>query len=137
MMETVQSRRKPLSRFGRRVVRLAITVKDVLEIAQAKGCTLAVGKERLNRVVRYVDCIEIPDMTAWMRPNVIYITTGYACSGTREEILALIRNLNKAKAAALAIKSRFIGQYLKDALELAEEFRFPIILMPEELPASG
>ena len=123
-----------MSRFGRRVVRLAITVKDVLEIAQAKGCTLAVGKERLNRVVRYVDCIEIPDMTAWMRPNVLYITTGYACSGTREEILALIRNLNKAKAAALAIKSRFIGQYLKDALKLAEEFRFPIILMPEELP---
>ncbi len=123
-----------MSRFGRRVVRLAITVKDVLEIAQAKGCTLAVGKERLNRVVRYVDCIEIPDMTAWMRPNVLYITTGYACSGTREEILALIRNLNKAKAAALAIKSRFIGQYLKDALKLAEEFRFPIILIPEELP---
>lgn len=123
-----------MSRFGRRVVRLAITVKDVLEIAQAKGCTLAVGKERLNRVVRYVDCIEIPDMTAWMRPNVLYITTGYACSGTREEILALIRNLDKAKAAALAIKSRFIGQYLKDALKLAEEFRFPIILIPEELP---
>jgi len=113
---------------------LAITVKDILEIAQAKGCTLATGGERLNRAVRYVDCMEIPDMEAWMRPNVLYITTGYAYSGTKEEILSLIRSLNEAKAAALAIKSRFIGKYLKDALKLAEEFRFPIILMPEELP---
>ncbi|MBS5129547.1 MAG: PucR family transcriptional regulator [Lachnospiraceae bacterium] len=113
--------------------KLAITVKDVLEIAQSKGCILAAGEERLNRVVRYVDCMEIPNMEAWMRPNVLYITTGYAYSGTKEGILSLIRSLNDAKAAALAIKSRFIGQYLNDVLELAKNFQFPIIIMPEEL----
>lgn len=112
---------------------MAITVKDVLEIAQSKGCILAAGEERLNRVVRYVDCMEIPNMEAWMRPNVLYITTGYAYSGTKEGILSLIRSLNDAKAAALAIKSRFIGQYLNDVLELAKNFQFPIIIMPEEL----
>ena len=116
-----------------RMKKLAITVKDVLEIAQSKGCILAAGEERLNRVVRYVDCMEIPNMEAWMRPNVIYITTGYAYSGTKEGILSLIRSLNDAKAAALAIKSRFIGQYLNDVLELAKNFQFPIIIMPEEL----
>ena len=63
-----------------RMKKLAITVKDVLEIAQSKGCILAAGEERLNRVVRYVDCMEIPNMEAWMRPNVLYITTGYAYS---------------------------------------------------------
>ena len=47
--------------------------------------------------------------------------------------LSLIRSLNDAKAAALAIKSRFIGQYLNDVLELAKNFQFPIIIMPEEL----
>lgn len=112
---------------------MAITVKDVLEIAQSKGCILAAGEERLNRVVRYVDCMGIPNMEAWMRPNVLYITTGYAYSGTKEGILSLIRSLNDAKAAALAIKSRFIGQYLNDVLELAKNFQFPIIIMPEEL----
>ena len=132
--ETKIIRKMLESRFGRRGVILAITVKDVLEIAQTKGCTLAAGGERLNRVVRYVDCIEIPDMEAWMRPNVIYITTGYAYRGTREEIMALICSLNEAKAAALAIKSRFIGQYLEDVLKLADEFQFPIIIMPESLP---
>ena len=116
-----------------RMKKLAITVKDVLEIAQSKGCILAAGEERLNRVVRYVDCMEIPNMEAWMRPNVLYITTGYAYSGTKEGILSLIRSLNDAKAAALAIKSRFIGQYLNDVLELAKKFQFPIIIMPEEL----
>ena len=116
-----------------RMKKLAITVKDVLEIAQSKGCILAAGEGRLNRVVRYVDCMEIPNMEAWMRPNVLYITTGYAYSGTKEGILSLIRSLNDAKAAALAIKSRFIGQYLNDVLELAKNFQFPIIIMPEEL----
>lgn len=112
---------------------MAITVKDVLEIAQSKGCILAAGGERLNKVVRYVDCMEIPNMEAWMRPNVLYITTGYAYSGTKEEILSLIISLNNAKAAALAIKSRFIVQYLDEVLELAKQYQFPIIIMPEEL----
>ena len=114
-------------------MQMAITVKDVLEIAQSKGCILAAGGERLNKVVRYVDCMEIPNMEAWMRPNVLYITTGYAYSGTKEEILSLIVSLNNAKAAALAIKSRFIVQYLDEVLELAKQYQFPIIIMPEEL----
>ena len=81
-----------------------------------------------------MDCMEIPDMKAWMRPNVLYITTGYAYSDTKEEIMNLIRNLYEAKAAALATKYRYIGCFLDDAIKLANELQFPIILWPEDLP---
>lgn len=72
---------------------MSIKVKEVLELAQSKGCTLAAGEGGIDRIVRFVDCMEIPDMKAWMRPNVLYITTGYAYSDTKEEIMNLIRNL--------------------------------------------
>ena len=88
---------------------MSIKVKEVLELAQSKGCTLAAGEGGMDRIVRFVDCMEIPDMKAWMRPNVLYITTGYAYSDTKEEIMNLIRNLYEAKAAALATKYRYIG----------------------------
>lgn len=91
---------------------MSIKVKEVLELAQSKGCTLAAGEGGMDRIVRFVDCMEIPDMKAWMRPNVLYITTGYAYSDTKEEIMNLIRNLYEAKAAALATKYRYIGCFL-------------------------
>lgn len=112
---------------------MAIKVKEVLEIAKAKGCTLVAGQGGLNRMVRYADAIETPDMASWMRPNVIYITTGYAYSGGKEEIIQLIRSLHEAKAAALAIKPRFMEYFPTEALKLADELEFPVILIPEEV----
>ena len=108
---------------------MSIKVKEVLELAQSKGCTLAAGEGGMDRIVRFVDCMEIPDMKAWMRPNVLYITTGYAYSDTKEEIMNLIRNLYEAKAAALATKYRYIGCFLDDAIKLANELQFPIIFV--------
>ena len=71
---------------------MSIKVKEVLELAQSKGCTLAAGEGGMDRIVRFVDCMEIPDMKAWMRPNVLYITTGYAYSDTKEEIMNELKN---------------------------------------------
>lgn len=62
--------------FCGRMRNLAITVKDVVGIAEKKGCILATGKENLDTVVFYVDGMEIPNMEAWMRPNVLYISNG-------------------------------------------------------------
>ena len=45
---------------------MSIKVKEVLELAQSKGCTLAAGEGGIDRIVRFVDCMEIPDMKAWM-----------------------------------------------------------------------
>ena len=99
-----------------------------------KGCSLAAGKGGLDRVVRFVDCMEIPDMKAWMRPNVFYITTGYTYSNSEEEIIQLIRDLYDAKAAALATKYKYIGCSLEAAIKVADELQFPLILWPEDLP---
>lgn len=79
---------------------MSLKVREILELAEMKGCSLAAGKGGLDRVVRFVDCMEIPDMKAWMRPNVFYITTGYTYSNSEEEIIQLIRDLYDAKAAA-------------------------------------
>ena len=113
---------------------MSLKVREILELAETKGCSLAAGKGGLDRVVRFVDCMEIPDMKAWMRPNVFYITTGYTYSNSEEEIIQLIRDLYDAKAAALATKYKYIGCSLDAAIKVADELQFPLILWPEDLP---
>ena len=113
---------------------MSLKVREILELAEMKGCSLAAGKGGLDRVVRFVDCMEIPDMKAWMRPNVFYITTGYTYSNSEEEIIQLIRDLYDAKAAALATKYKYIGCSLEAAIKVADELQFPLILWPEDLP---
>ena len=88
--------------------------KGYRRISPKKGCVLATGESKLSKEVYYVDTMEIPDMEAWMKPNVLYITTGYAYSGTKEKILSLIKSLHDVNAAAIAIKSRFIGAYMEN-----------------------
>lgn len=113
---------------------MSLKVREILELAEMKGCSLAAGKGGLDRVVRFVDCMEIPDMKAWMRPNVFYITTGYTYSNSEEEIIQLIQDLYDAKAAALATKYKYIGCSLEAAIKVADELQFPLILWPEDLP---
>ena len=36
-------------------IKLAITVKDIVELAQKKGCVLATGESKLSKEVYYVD----------------------------------------------------------------------------------
>lgn len=52
---------------------MAITVRDIVELAQKKGCVLATGESKLSKEVYYVDTMEIPDMEAWMKPNVLLV----------------------------------------------------------------
>ena len=40
---------------------MAITVRDIVELAQKKGCVLATGESKLSKEVYYVDTMEIPD----------------------------------------------------------------------------
>ena len=41
---------------------MSLKVREILELAETKGCSLAAGKGGLDRVVRFVDCMEIPDI---------------------------------------------------------------------------
>ena len=64
-------------------------------------------------LVEVYDMMEQPDIKPWLRKDMLLITTGYAIRNDKEKLLDLIRNLHEADAAALAIKTRFFGEFPK------------------------
>ena len=65
--------------------------------------------------------------------TVLLITTGYAIRNDKGAILNLIRDLNEAGAAALAIKTRFFDHFPEEALKLADQLQFPLFFLNNAL----
>lgn len=86
-----------------------------------------------NRVIRYIDIVEIPEGSAWTSPGDFIITTGYFIQDTTD-FERLVLRLIKNQGVGLGIK---IGKYVHDiptsVREIAEDHHFPILVIPMEL----
>lgn len=113
---------------------MAITVREALEIEAVKVCRVLGGRAGLDREIWYINAMEQPDITGWVRKNELMITTGYVIKGDKDQLLWLIRNLNDIGAAGLMIKTTFFGEFPKEAGELADQLSFPLIAWPDDMP---
>lgn len=86
-----------------------------------------------NRVIRYIDIVEIPEGSAWTSPGDFIITTGYFIQSPKEFERLVLRLIDN-QVVGLGIK---IGKYVHDIPEsvrdIAEANRFPILSIPMEL----
>ncbi|MDO4274025.1 MAG: PucR family transcriptional regulator ligand-binding domain-containing protein [Eubacteriales bacterium] len=108
---------------------MELTVRDIQKLWEHKSAALVAGTGGLDRVVEYYDMMEQPDVQPWLRENVLMITTGYAIRNNKRALLDLIRSMNEANAAALAIKTRFFEEFPREALELADSLDFPLFFL--------
>ncbi len=108
---------------------MKITVNDIRKIWSGGRAELVAGKAGLDREVLFYDMMEQPDVKPWLRKGILMITTGYAIRNDRNALLDLIRTLNEAGAAALAIKTRFFDDFPQAALELADQLKFPLFFL--------
>lgn len=115
---------------------MSVTVKDVLELPAYKDCRLIAGSRGIYNIVLYADGMEVPDIKPWLRPHLLMITTGYSIRNFPNAVMQLILDLHHAGCAALAIKTKFVGEISPDAIQTAEELGFPVIVVPDGVPAS-
>ena len=73
--------------------------------------------------------MEQPNIKPWLREHLLLITTGYVIRNDKEALLNLIRDMNEVNASALAIKTRFFEDFPKEALQLADELKFPLFFL--------
>ncbi|MEJ8735796.1 PucR family transcriptional regulator [Mediterraneibacter sp. ICN-202921] len=112
---------------------MKLTVNDIRQLWEKGQAELVAGKEGLAHTVEVYDMMEQPDIKPWLRKDMLLITTGYAIRNDKEKLLDLIRDLHEADAAALAIKTRFFGEFPKEALKLADELHFPLFFLNNAL----
>ena len=119
-----------------------LSVRDLLATAGLAGSTVLAGRAGLDRIVRGVNVMEVPDILAWVKPDELLLTTAFpltrsARAGTPPgpdpaALLELIRALDGKRLAALAIK---LGRYLDEVPELvlaeADRLGFPVLRLPD------
>ncbi|WJH36901.1 PucR family transcriptional regulator ligand-binding domain-containing protein [Paenibacillus sp. CC-CFT747] len=112
-----------------------LTVKDLLKLPILKDAKLVSGEQGLDRIVRYIDIMEVPDVKDWLREGELILTTGYSIRHDPKLLLDLIEQLAQAEAAALGIKpERFMTGIPQEVLELSSRYEVPIIEIPNETP---
>lgn len=112
-----------------------ITIQEVLEIPILRNASVLAGGQGLNRVVQFIDIMEVPDLKGWVKEGVLMLTTAYAIRNNPSELAGLIRTLHQGGGAALAIKpARFLKGIPQDALDASNEIGLPLIEVPSEIP---
>lgn len=113
-----------------------VTVKDILRLPILKNAKLVGGLEGLNRIVRSIDIMEIPEIKPWLREGEILLTTTYSIRNEPNLLPKLVEDLAQAGAAALAFKpERFIHQIPEEMIEVSNCYQLPVIAIPAEIPS--
>lgn len=113
---------------------MELTVQEVLKLEGMRECRVLAGAGGLERVVKHVSWIEVPDVIHWLRGNELLFTHLYAFQSDSTSVLKLIQDLNYLGSAALAVKTGcFIRGLPSEVLVYADTINFPIIEVPSHL----
>src|SRR5690625_2996857 len=76
--------------------------------------------------------MEVPDITAWVNPRELLVTTGFAIRETPVVLPSLIGDLDDRHLAGLAIKlGRYLAELPDSVLAEADRRGFPILNLPD------
>ncbi|WNS44398.1 PucR family transcriptional regulator ligand-binding domain-containing protein [Paenibacillus sp. MMS20-IR301] len=112
-----------------------ITLRELMELPELKKAKVISGEQGLERIVRFVDIMEVPDLKGWVSEGVMLLTTAYSIRHDPSLLTDLIYTLNNVGAAALAIKpARFLKEIPQGAIEASNACGLPIVEIPPEIP---
>lgn len=111
----------------------AITVREVLTLPALRGNFVVAGKDGLDRAVTGVNVMEVPDIESFVKEGELLLTTAYPLREHPEELAVLVRSLARLGLAALAVKTgRYLEKLPDEALAVANELDFPVVLLAED-----
>lgn len=111
-----------------------IAVRDILGLPAMRGSAVLAGGRGLDRLVRFVNIMEVPDVLRWTRDDELLLTTGYPLRSTPETLEDFVAALDDRHLAGLGVK---LGRYLDDLpaamLASADRLGFPVLRLPDDV----
>jgi len=124
----------PASTSQRRALS-GVPIRDVLALPAMSQARLVAGGGGLDRLVRSVNVMEVPDILDWVQPDELLLTTAYPLRDDRLALDQLVPRLADRGLAGMAIKpTRYIGSIPPVMADEADRLDFPLIELPP--PAS-
>ena len=119
----------------RRVPGDGLTVREMLGQDAMGGTRIIAGAEGLDRVVRRLNVMTVPDIVRWTKQDEFLLTTGYPLPRRPGEFGQLIEQLAARGLAGLGVKlDEYLAEVPADAVELADRAAFPIVVIPPTSP---
>ena len=120
----------------RRVPGDGLTVREMLGQDAMRGTRIIAGAEGLDRVVRRLNVMTVPNIVRWTKQDEFLLTTGYPLPRQPGEFGQLIEQLAAQGLAGLGVKlDEYLAEVPADAVELADRAAFPIVVIPPTLAA--
>ncbi|HEY2044777.1 MAG TPA: PucR family transcriptional regulator ligand-binding domain-containing protein [Jatrophihabitans sp.] len=119
-----------------------LPVRDLLKTSILSGATVLAGEAGLDRIIRGVNVMEVPDILPWVKPHELLLTTAYpltapnaAGGGDHSSLLLdLVTDLDARGLAALGIKlGRYLDAIPPAVLDRADSLGFPLLRLPDGL----
>lgn len=109
------------------------TLREMMQAEPFCELQVIAGADGLDNAVRYVGVLEAPDSVDYVKEQEFVLTTGYIFADKTEQLLDIIRQLHRRRAAALGIKVfRYIQTLPEEARRLADEYRLPVFFVPNK-----
>jgi len=111
-----------------------ISGREVINLPSLTKLTVVAGTSGLDRLVRWVHFIDLPDVIPWVQGGELLIITGIGLNGDIDKLTDIVKGCIKKKLAGLIVN---VGPYIKEVpaevIELADKADFPIFELPWEV----
>lgn len=112
-----------------------LTVREALSLGRLQEGNVIAGEKGLARVVNYIDILEVPDISTWLKEDELILTTGYAIKDKPDMQVKLVEELARVEGAGIIIKlHRFMDSIPEIMIKKANELNLPIIQLPSDIP---
>lgn len=112
---------------------MTLTMHDVMKLGKLNECEVIAGHKGMNRVVKHITIIEVPEVAQWLKGNELLLTTLYSVRNDEAGQISLIQKLNASGVSGLAIKPSQLLEIPKSIIDSADELNFPIIKIPIQI----
>ena len=111
----------------------AIRLSDVVRLPILRHAQVVGGAPGLDRLVRSVNVMEVPDIIEWVKPDELLLTTAYPLRDDPAALAALIPRLAERGLAGIALKpTRYLSTTPSAMIEAADRLNFPLIELPAD-----
>jgi PucR family transcriptional regulator, purine catabolism regulatory protein len=113
----------------------ALTVREMLGLDAMAGAWVIAGAGGLDRLVRRLNMMSVPNIVRWTKQDEFLLATGYPLAREPAQFSQLIGQLAANGLAGIGVKlDEYLGEVPEAAVQVANDASFPIIGIPEQQP---
>ncbi|HVA85436.1 MAG TPA: PucR family transcriptional regulator ligand-binding domain-containing protein, partial [Candidatus Saccharimonadales bacterium] len=118
---------------GRRGPAGGVVLRELLRLEPFERARVVAGSAGLDRRVRRVNVMEVPDILNWVKADELLLTTAYPLRDDPPALAELVPGLAERGLAGLAIKpARYIDTIPQAVVDAADRLSFPLIELPAD-----